>query len=123
MGISISLVGNRSNDRALPSAEPLARTRLKDSDEPRFIPVPMSDGNRPASRPLRRAGDADRSDHEQLISEISPGECGHRVGSPHGFMEPHMSTPISSGTDASRDSEPAPEQPVVISGNDARQGP
>jgi hypothetical protein len=34
-----------------------------------------------------------------------------------------MSTPISSGTNASRDSDPAPEQPVVISGNDARQGP
>ncbi len=33
-----------------------------------------------------------------------------------------MSTSVSSGTDASRDSGPARGKPVVISGNDARQG-
>jgi hypothetical protein len=38
-------------------------------------------------------------------------------------MERHMSTPVSAGTDASRDSGLAPEKPVVISANDARQGP
>jgi hypothetical protein len=45
------------------------------------------------------------------------------VGSPHGFMERSMSTPVSARTDASRDSGPAPEKPVLISANDARQGP
>jgi hypothetical protein len=44
------------------------------------------------------------------------------VGSPRGFMERHMSMPVSAGTDASRDSGPAPEKPVVISADDARQG-
>ena len=34
-----------------------------------------------------------------------------------------MSTPVSAGTDASRDSGLHPENPVVISANDARQGP
>ena len=33
-----------------------------------------------------------------------------------------MSTSISARTDASRDSCPSPEKPVVISANDARQG-
>ncbi len=33
-----------------------------------------------------------------------------------------MSTSVSAGTDASRDSGPARGKPVVISGNDARQG-
>jgi hypothetical protein len=34
-----------------------------------------------------------------------------------------MSTSVSSGTDASPDSGPAAETPMVISANDARQGP
>ena len=33
-----------------------------------------------------------------------------------------MSTPVSAGTDASHDSGSAPEKPVMISTNDARQG-
>jgi hypothetical protein len=45
------------------------------------------------------------------------------VGSLHGFMEPSMSTPVSDGIDPSRESGPAPEKPVAISANDARQGP
>jgi len=38
-------------------------------------------------------------------------------------MERHMSIPVPAGTDASRDPGSAPEKPVVISANDARQGP
>jgi len=34
-----------------------------------------------------------------------------------------MSTPVSAGPDESRDSGPPSEKPVVISANDARQGP
>ncbi len=34
-----------------------------------------------------------------------------------------MSTSVSDERDASRDSGPAPEEPVVVSANDARQGP
>jgi hypothetical protein len=45
------------------------------------------------------------------------------IGSLHGFRERHMSTPVSAGVDASRDSGSAAEKPLVISANDARQGP
>jgi hypothetical protein len=38
-------------------------------------------------------------------------------------MERHMSTPVSAGPDTLSDSGPAREKPVVISANDARQGP
>src|SRR6266536_988482 len=37
-------------------------------------------------------------------------------------MERFMSTSVSDERDASRDSGPAPEEPVVVSANDARQG-
>ncbi len=38
-------------------------------------------------------------------------------------MERQMSVPVSAGINASRDAGPAPEKSVVISADDARQGP
>jgi len=74
-------------------------------------------------RALWRTSGADPSNHEPLISEISHGWTRSSVSEALvAFMERHMSMPISTGTDASRDSGPAPEKPVVISADDARQG-
>jgi len=65
----------------------------------------------------------DRSDHEVLITEISGGGCGSSMWNPHPFMERRMSTPLSVETDRSCDLGFDPDKPVIISANDARQGP